>query len=403
MPPAVSVMEVVQQAPRLMELLTAECVKALTATCTQFRQEFRDHVTIIKMTHEQDQAMLHADKWPSLVMVVISSTVSITEQMSRDLVTSYLSEREWATMVRIEVKESADDSIGWRSGFKQTVALMVKASHQSSQDMDIKAYGVALARLATEWLAKARFIFISLNSEPASMNPFEHVHMGDWPCLDSIICQADYGNAPPVSCFWDDSSSNLQTFEMMQCSLAVDMIQSLVTTCPHLCDLGLTDCKIDAAALACLNQARFSTLDNLSITDTPLAWSSVRSLSSCDLPALQRLTLDNTNLSALAVMHLAQGCWPNLTHLDLFDNQLNVEAVAYLIKGRWPLLHKLSLSWTCVPIAAFEVLGITDARKRFENKMSCNRLRNMPVALLRSSFLVWPRLKTLTVQNAAYV
>lgn len=229
--------------------------------------------------------------------------------------------------------------------------------------------------------------------------------MGDWPCLDSIICQADYGNAPPVSCFWGESSSNVRTFEMMQCSLAADMIQSLVTTCPHLCDLSLTDCKIDAAALACLNQARFSTLDNLSITDAPLAWSSVRSLSSCDLPALQRLTLDNTNLSALAVMHLAQGCWPNLTHLDLFDNQLNVEAVAHLIKGKWPLLHKLSLSWTCVSEAAFEVLGVADARKQFENKMSCKRLpcRNMPVALLRSSFLVWPRLKTLTVQNAAYV
>jgi len=86
MPPAVSVMEVVQQAPRLMELLTAECVKALTATCTQLRQDFRHCVTTIKRKNEQDQAMLFADKWPSLVMVVISTTVSITEQLSRNLV-----------------------------------------------------------------------------------------------------------------------------------------------------------------------------------------------------------------------------------------------------------------------------------------------------------------------------
>ena len=86
MPPAVSVMEVVQQAPRLMELLTPEGVKALTATCTQLRQDFRHRVTTIRMTNEQDQAMLFADKWPSLVMVVISTTVSITEQLSRNLV-----------------------------------------------------------------------------------------------------------------------------------------------------------------------------------------------------------------------------------------------------------------------------------------------------------------------------
>ena len=102
-------------------------------------------------------------------------------------------------------------------------------------------------------------------------------------------------------------------------------------------------------------------------------------------------------------MHLAQGCWPNLTYLNLYDNQLNVEAVAYLIKGKWPLLQMLSLTWTCVPEAAFAVLGVADACKQFENQVSCNRLRYMPVSLLRSSFLVWPRLKALTVREAAIV
>ena len=396
-------MEVVQQAPRLMDLLTAECVKALTATCTQFRQDFRDRVTIIKMGNEQDQAMLHADKWPSLVIVVVSTTVSITEQLTAagNLVTSYLSDREWSTMVRIQVGESTDDPIGCRSGFKRTVALMITASHQSSQNMDTKAHGIALARLATEWVAKARFICISMRSEPACMNPFKHLHMGDWPCLESINCLALCSNALPFRCFWGDSSSNLQIFHLMQCSLGVDMIQSLVTTCPHLRHVSLTGCNIDAAALACLNQARFSRLDYLSISITPLAWSSVRSLSNCDLPALQRLTLSNTNMSTLAAMHLAQGCWPNLTHLDLFDNQLNLEAVAYLIKGEWPLLQELSLLWTCVPEAAFAELGVADACKQFENKMSINRLPYMPISLLRSSSLVWPRLKALTVRDAA--
>ncbi len=155
--------------------------------------------------------------------------------------------------------------------------------------MDTKAYGVALARLATEWVAKTRLIFMSVKSELAYMNPFKHLHMGDWPCLENIICHAHYGNVLPVSCFWGDSSSDLQVFKIIQCSLGADMIQSLVTTCPHLCNLSLTGCKIDAAALACLNQARFSRLDNLSISITPLGWSGVRSLSSCDLPALQRL------------------------------------------------------------------------------------------------------------------
>jgi len=122
-------------------------------------------------------------------------------------------------------------------------------------------------------------------------------------------------------------------------------------------------------------------------------------LSSCDLPALQRLTLNNANLSALAAMHLAQGCWPKLMHLDLSDNQLNVEAVAYLVRGEWPLLQELSLLWTCVPEAALAVLGVADACKQFESTQPNYRQAFKQCLLLRSSLLVWPQLKALTVNE----
>lgn len=112
------------------------------------------------------------------------------------------------------------------------------------------------------------------------------------------------------------------------------------------------------------------------------------------------LRLDDTNMSALAAMHLAQGCWPKLHQLHLFDNQLDVEAVAHLVKGEWPQLQELSLTWTCVSEDAFEVLDVDDACKQFEDNTSNNRLWSMPCSLLRSSFLVWPELKALTVRDA---
>ena len=68
--PAITIFEVVQQAPGLMELLTPEGVKALTATCKQLRQGLRCSVTTSRIANHQATAMLHADKWPSLVMVV---------------------------------------------------------------------------------------------------------------------------------------------------------------------------------------------------------------------------------------------------------------------------------------------------------------------------------------------
>lgn len=205
----------------------------------------------------------------------------------------------------------------------------------------------ALARFATKWEAKTRSMCMFLESNSVCMDLLKHLQMSKWPCLEFIVCQGKYGNALPVSWVLGESSANIQCFVMSQCSLAVVALQSLVTTCPHLCNVSLTGCKIDAAALACLSQARFSRLDNLSISTSPLGWPTVQSLSSCDLPALQCLALGNTNLSALAAMHLAQGCWPNLTYLNLYDNQLNVEAVAYLIKGKWPLLQMLSLMDMC--------------------------------------------------------
>ena len=402
--PAVSILEVVHQAPRSMELLTPEGVKALTATCTQLRQDFRQCVTTIRVKNEQDQAMLFADKWPNLVMVVISTTVGTEQWLFGNLFTPYLLEREWVTMVRIEVEESPGDPRIRRSSFKQIVALVVTARHQSSRNMDTKY--VALAHLATEWVAKTQSMSMFLTPESEYMSPVKHLHVGDWPRLESIMCLGQHGNVLHVSCFWGEHSSSLQGVNLFLSSLDEGIIQSLVITCPHLHQLELAACKIEAAALACFSQASFSTLCNLCVSNTPLGWSDVRSLSSCNLPALQRLTLVNTNLSALAAMHLAQGCWPNLMSLHLLGNQLNVEAVTHLIKGEWPLLQMLGLTWPCVPEAAFAILGVSEAAfamlgvahvcKQLTDKES----RNTRVSLPRSSFLIWPKLKTLTVQDA---
>ncbi len=144
--------------------------------------------------------MLFAHKWPRLVMVVISTTFSteqLKQQPSSNRFRSCLSEEEWATLVSIETKGSSDGPSSWRSGFKRNVALLA-ARHQSSQNLDTKAHGVALARLAAQWAAKTQLILTSLTSESAYVNAFRHLRMGEWPCLERIMCRGSYGNALPV-------------------------------------------------------------------------------------------------------------------------------------------------------------------------------------------------------------
>ncbi len=101
--PAATIFDVVQHAPRLLELLTPECVKDLTATCTQLRQDFRSSVTSIQMMNHQDTAMLCADKWPSLVMVAVSNTIALSEKLYEDRLQSYLFDKGWLTIVRLQL------------------------------------------------------------------------------------------------------------------------------------------------------------------------------------------------------------------------------------------------------------------------------------------------------------
>ncbi len=314
-------------------------------------------------------------------MVVISTTVTLDEHDSGKNAKSKLADGGWSTIVRLlfeqhpddPTQQDPDDPQNWISACRRSVALIVDASHQSSSDMVIKAQASALAHFATKWDAKARIMWMCQDAGSVPhMNPLKQLRMGKWPCLRCIL--------------WDDQNG-LELAAMTRSSIGTYMLQSAVTTSPDLCQLILTDCKIEAAALTCLNQACFARLYSLDLSLNPLGWSGVQSLSKCDLPALQYLNLDDTNVNALAAVYLAQGCWPNLKRLHLLDNQLNVEAVAYLVKVEWPLLKELHLSWTCVPEAAFEVLGVADACKQFE---STTQLSNEAIHLLRSSSLLWP-------------
>ena len=397
---AATIFDVVQQAPRLLEILTSECVKALTATCAKLRQNFRSSVTTVQMTNGQDTAMLCADKWPNLVIVAISTTMALDDDLYGDRLESCLSDKGWSIIVRLQLQQAPDDLMNWFSAGQQQAVLIVNASHHSSLDMDTKAHASVLARFATKWEAKTQSIGMYLESKSVHIDPLKHLHMGKWPCLKLMTYSGKYGNALPISCFFGESSLNIQFASSSHCSLDAEAVQSLVTTCPHLHDLRLTTCKVASAALTCLNQACFPSLTYLDLSKNPLGSLGVQSLRSCHLPALQKLTLDGTSVSALAAIHLAQGCWPKLELLHLFDNQLNVEAIAYLVKGEWPMLQELGVSWTCVPEAAFAVLGVDDACKQFENKTSRSRLHYTPVSLLRSSFLFWPKLEASNVRDA---
>ena len=82
--------------------------------------------------------MLYAKNWPSLVMVVISTTITPDEHQFGDHVNSHLSDttgtldepqfgdhaesilsdRGWSTGVRLHFQQARDDPTNWRSAVK---------------------------------------------------------------------------------------------------------------------------------------------------------------------------------------------------------------------------------------------------------------------------------------------
>ncbi len=66
---ALSIFEVLQEAPRLLEVMPHDIAKQFTATCSQLRREFRRQVASITINRAEDAAALSAKDWPCLVAV----------------------------------------------------------------------------------------------------------------------------------------------------------------------------------------------------------------------------------------------------------------------------------------------------------------------------------------------
>ena len=73
---ALSIIEVLREAPRLLEVMPHKIVKQFTATCSQLRHEFRRQVISITINSAEDAAALSAKNWPCLVEVCLKDCTS---------------------------------------------------------------------------------------------------------------------------------------------------------------------------------------------------------------------------------------------------------------------------------------------------------------------------------------
>lgn len=87
---ALSIFEVLQEAPRLLEVMPREIAKQFTATCSQLRHEFRRQVISITINSAEAAAALSAKDWPCLVEVCLTdcdvgavSTILSNNKMKR--------------------------------------------------------------------------------------------------------------------------------------------------------------------------------------------------------------------------------------------------------------------------------------------------------------------------------
>lgn len=71
MPATLTLLDVLQEVPRLPELLTTDAQKDLSAVSRKFRECFAAQVQAVTLTCEEDLALLDSRRWPHLSMVIV--------------------------------------------------------------------------------------------------------------------------------------------------------------------------------------------------------------------------------------------------------------------------------------------------------------------------------------------
>ena len=392
-------LDIIHQAPRLLEMLPQDSLKALSATNRNLRAAVHNMTTILTIEHEADIACLLKGDWPHLGLVIMRNQEYGYSSYSQ-LLTA-----KWRLLARIDLSTRCFGSV-------DVVFLLQPLQHPQLLGHDKNRFYAQPLRhlLGKDWSGLRRLDLTQVKSSSMGLAVVAQLSQGDWPLLTSLdlsdnklgadsMSEVIKGNFPALESL-DVSSNKLDVEAMRQLvkgdwptlkylwlsinpllnaegikqlshakwgqlhdmslsytSVTADMMEELVKLpLPKLKTLSLSGCGLEVAAVSVLARAHWPALRSLRLTENRLPAEAVSQLIRGRFPALRLLDLSNCKMNAASMQCLIQGDWPLLEDIDLSYNQLDSEAIQYLLKPRWTSMTNLSLNHNTFDVHAVEDL-----------------------------------------------
>lgn len=396
-------MDIIHQAPRLLDVFPQDSLKALSATSRNLRQAVHNLVTVVTVADEADMHCLLKGSWPHLSMIVMQHQEYGYSSFSQ------LLKPRWQLLARIDLSTRCFGSVD--------VVLLVKPlehPHQTTQgvyqiyvrplrgllnkvgpglrrihlsEINLRGMGPAVLtqlsqgswplltsldmndnKLGADSIAElVKGDFPALESLDLSSNKLDVAAMkqlvkGDWPALKYLWLSINpLLNAEGIKQMSNTKWGQLHDLSLSYSPISPDMMQELIKLpLPKLRTLSLSGCGLDVAAVSMLAGAKWPILRSLRLTENRMPAEAVSQLILGHFPALRLLDLSNCKIDTVAMQQLILGDWPLLQDLDLSYNQLDNEAIGYLLRGHWTSLTNLSLNQNTFGVQAVQELTTGD-------------------------------------------
>ncbi len=403
-----TLIDILQAAPGLAELLPPQGCKALAASCTSIRTWQRARVTVIRLTDPKDMALLQPRHWPRLMTVMYDNNNQHPGSgVARMDVERHLP-ATWTqhASVYLRSKFCDDGEVPMCHSLPiNTIAVLVEpAGLQMLQQQDKRAHMGTLKNLMKQAAPYATDMVIAGDlGAPIVKIIAQH----RWLCLTYVtLFGPSLIDAGVVSHLGQFVPQSTHAFQCAHCHFTPEACSSLSDKhWPGLRILDLSDCSLDAAAVHCLSKAVWSNLNILNLSQNLLDCSAVKHLVSARLLSLTFLLLRGTGLNAAAFESLSAGNWPRLSWLLLQDNHIDIQGIQLLMQGAWPRLQHLGLTHNMLDEGVYAVLevrcwqqqcaGLVASDVKSPYRRSCAQAQD--IAMSRSTGTTWPRLDKVTI------
>ena len=366
---AVTLLDVVHAAPRLLEVLPSESLKALSATCSFLHTWTRTQITALTLPICDHLTLLQPQQWPSLCVVWITATAVDLLSVSLRHV-----RRDCAVLADL-VSSSTLDVL---TDGKRVVLIQPATKCLGSHGLaPCQIHLPAMSQFA-EHSEEACVVVALLDRGEDTLRLLSDMM---WPHLSLLAIFSNRIGSDAFVNLVPNNLPSLKTFSIRAHKFDTQAAFHLARGLPHMLSSLLLVTNIDAEAAHHLSTANWPYLTRLQIDSNMYK-----------LPGVQSLT-------AASVQKLAQGQWPLLEVLDLRCEDLDQCAIGHLVQGCWPMLRKLTLNSKCMTEAVCGMLSIVDILDQLQ-AMQCEMTKpgfGGRFQLKRLSSTIWPLLQYVRV------